>query len=348
MDKPETPPFSNPALAGEGGPASEAHYLGVLGTMIWDRICGVGDGADPVEEWGGISYSLEALSVALPPGWAIRPIQRLGEDLAHEALAYLSSIPGVESWSGIQVTPGVQPRVELRYQDQKARVEVPSGGVPPWTWAELEPLLEGLDALYVNFITGRELDLTTARALGAGFPGPIYADLHTLFAATSASGIRYQRPLPFLEEWLRAFDLVQLNEDEFGLIAESTEDAWERAGEMVGGRPALIAVTLGSRGSAYLAREGFPSDLMSWSSRPSSVPEGFSTRIGRVPAPKGNFSTDPTGCGDVWGATFFARLLAGEGTEEAMASANRLAFENLGHRGARGLHRILPAFSTGP
>ena len=50
---------------------------------------------------------------------------------------------------------------------------------------------------------------------------------------------------------------------------------------------------------------------------------------------------DPTGCGDVWGATFFGRLLAGDGLEVAMREANRLAARNVDHRGARGLFRHL-------
>jgi sugar/nucleoside kinase (ribokinase family) len=37
----------------------------------------------------------------------------------------------------------------------------------------------------------------------------------------------------------------------------------------------------------------------------------------------------------------FARLLAGDGLEEAMAEANRLAARNVEHRGARGLVRHL-------
>jgi sugar/nucleoside kinase (ribokinase family) len=50
---------------------------------------------------------------------------------------------------------------------------------------------------------------------------------------------------------------------------------------------------------------------------------------------------DPTGCGDVWGATVFARLLAGDGLDGAMRQANRLAGRNVEHRGARGLYRHL-------
>ena len=47
---------------------------------------------------------------------------------------------------------------------------------------------------------------------------------------------------------------------------------------------------------------------------------------------------DPTGCGDVWGATFFCRLLAGDPLKTAMLTANRMAARNVQYRGATGLH----------
>jgi sugar/nucleoside kinase (ribokinase family) len=50
---------------------------------------------------------------------------------------------------------------------------------------------------------------------------------------------------------------------------------------------------------------------------------------------------DPTGCGDVWGATFFARLLSGDALDAAMEEANKRAARNVEHRGARGLFRHL-------
>jgi sugar/nucleoside kinase (ribokinase family) len=50
---------------------------------------------------------------------------------------------------------------------------------------------------------------------------------------------------------------------------------------------------------------------------------------------------DPTGCGDVWGATLFCRLLGADDLESAMREANRCAARNVEHRGARGLYRHL-------
>ena len=48
-------------------------------------------------------------------------------------------------------------------------------------------------------------------------------------------------------------------------------------------------------------------------------------------------SGDPTGCGDVWGATYFSRLLAGDKLADAMRVAVNAAARNVGHRGATGL-----------
>ena len=56
-------------------------------------------------------------------------------------------------------SPHPNNRVELRYQSAERRSEVLTGGVPPWTWIGLTPLLRDLDALYVNFISGMEMDL---------------------------------------------------------------------------------------------------------------------------------------------------------------------------------------------
>jgi len=50
---------------------------------------------------------------------------------------------------------------------------------------------------------------------------------------------------------------------------------------------------------------------------------------------------DPTGCGDVWGASFFCSLLAGHGLDESMRRANGAAARNVEHLGATGLHHHL-------
>jgi len=312
--------------------------VGVLGTLIWDRIHQRDGRREPVEEWGGISYGLEAFSVALPEGWRIRPILKVGEDLAEEAQRYLRDIPRVEIEPGVRVLPFPNTRVELRYHAQDRRMERLTGGAPPWTWEELAPVLSGLDALFVNFITGFELELETARHLRESFRGPTYADLHSLFLGITAQGHRVPQELQGWGAWLRAFDAVQMNEDEFELLGRSWGDPWRLAAETVGPELKLIAVTLGKRGAAYVAAPDFRPDPGAWPAIRKGLGRGGTARSGRIALPDPSKLGDPTGCGDVWGATFFGRLLGGDTLESAMGTANRMAQRNVEHRGARGLH----------
>ena len=64
-------------------------------------------------------------------------------------------------------------------------------------------------------------------------------------------------------------------------------------------------------------------------------------RSARLAPPEVAQDGDPTGCGDVWGATMFAGLLAGAGLDGAVDAANRAAARNVRHRGATGLHLFL-------
>ena len=99
-----------------------------------------------------------------------------------------------------------------------------------------------------------------------------------------------------------------------------------------------LAVTLGSRGAVYFASEGFESlaDLR----RPHALVAGGVTgpiRTELIPAEQVTGPQDPTGCGDVWGATYFSRLLAGDKLDTAIDRALDAAARNFDHRGATGL-----------
>ena len=314
--------------------------LGVVGTLVSDTIVR-DDRPVPVEEWGGIGYALEALAAALPPDWEVCPLIKVGRDLSESAFRFLRSIPRVCVEPGVVIVPEPNNRVELRYEGEARRAERLRGGVPPWLWHELGPLVSDCDALYVNFISGFEMELDTALALRAGYPGPTYADLHSLFLGMGAAGMRVPRELPLWHDWLRCFDAVQVNEDEFGLLGRAWGDPWGLAAASVGPELKLMAITLGERGAAYVAGPGMRADPHSWPETRHHLGAPGTSRSARVPQEGGPKRGDPTGCGDVWGATFFARLLAGDGLESALAGANRAAARNVGYRGAAGLHRHL-------
>ena len=290
-----------------------AHTLGIVGTMVFDRIVPV-DG-DPVERWGGVGYAVAGAAATLPAGWGVRVVCRVGEDLADEAARVLEEIPRCER----RLTTVSEPnnRVELHYHDDADRTERLSGGVSGWLPEDLADELEGCQGVLLNFISGHELDLDGMLELRTCCSASMYVDVHSLFLGTEADGTRKPRPLADWSAWFSCFNAVQMNESEFELLTCSPGGP-ARLEDVLDAGPSLAVVTLGSRG----ARLAFRADGRTL------------VREVTLLAPR---SGDPTGCGDIWGAVMFGRLLAGEGEVRAAEAANRLASASLDHHGVEGL-----------
>jgi hypothetical protein len=308
--------------------------IGVIGSFVWDVIYGRNPGQSPVEEWGGISYGLAGLDAALDPEWEIVPLIKVGDDLTDRASRFIRTFARMAPDASIISVPYPNNRVELRYIDAERRTEIMHGGVPGWNWLGLKPVLEmaRLDALYVNFLSGWEIDLETAQLIRQNFRGPIYCDVHMMAWAVQPDGLRTLRPIPNVREWCSSFDFIQVNEDEMSMLAP---DPMALAATALHAGVRGLFVTMGKRGAVYFAAPGFDSirDLRATSDLSASV---GALRTALVPAPLVD-DGDPTGCGDVWGATQFSRLLAGDKLNDAILAAHRAAARNVGHRGASGL-----------
>lgn len=310
--------------------------VGVIGSFVWDVIHGRDPRALPVEEWGGITYALSGLDAALPDDWEIVPLIKVGEDLAPRAREFIASLTHIAGDATVIEVPYPNNRVELRYYSDERRSEILTGGVPGWNWLGLKPVLATarLDALYINFLSGWELDLETTQLVRGHFAGPIYCDLHMLAWAVQPTGLRTLRPIPNVREWCSCFDLLQVNEDEMTMLAP---DPMALAATALHAGVRCLIVTLGKRGAVYFA----PPDFNGIDDIRPSGSLGASTgpvRTALVPIEAATLTDgDPTGCGDVWGATYFSRLLAGDNLGDAILAAHRAAARNVSHRGATGL-----------
>jgi sugar/nucleoside kinase (ribokinase family) len=179
-------------------------------------------------------------------------------------------------------------------------------------------MVRDLDAVYLNFISGFELELGTAQALRQAYHGLIYADMHSLLFGMPQDGVRMLRPLADPQAWLRCFDVVQMIVDE---MAQFAPDPMAMAAMAMAAGVKLLVVTLGPRGVVYF--------------------EGSSPiRTALLSAPAVD-AIDPTGCGDVFGAALCARLVAGDETETAIQTAQRFAARNATLRGATTLGPLL-------
>jgi hypothetical protein len=287
--------------------------------MVWDTIYGRDPAQPAVQEWGGISYALAALDATLPDDWQIVPLIKVGRDLAPRANQFLRTLKHLTPDTRFIEVPEPNNRVTLRYESTERRCEQMTGGVPPWTWPELGPLVRDLDALYINFISGFEMNLDTAQLLRRGFPGFLYADLHSLFMSKESDGTRVPSPLPQAPMWFGCFDVVQLNENEMGQLGP---DPLAIAADALRQGCTTLCVTLGKRGATYFTGNPIRTELIA---APAIHPPAFDHVI------------DPTGCGDVFGGAVAAMLLGGAGLEDALRTGTQLGTRNLSHRGATGL-----------
>jgi hypothetical protein len=308
--------------------------VGVMGSFVWDVIHGRDPRDAPVEEWGGITYALGALEAALSPDWEFVPILKVGTDLAQSARHFVAGLERAAPGAAPIEVPHPNNRVQIHYQSDERRCEHLSGGVPGWSWLGLKPLLADLDALYINMISGFELDLETTQLIRQHFRGPIYCDIHSLLLAVQPNGMRTLRPLSNPAAWCRCFDLIQVNEEEMSMMAS---DPMALAAIAFAEGVSSIAITLGGRGVIYFAAPGF--ERLSDVRRPTLGPTSGAIRTAKLPAkpPRHAGPGDPTGCGDVWGATYFSRLLAGDKFDAAIDRALDAAARNVDHRGATGL-----------
>jgi sugar/nucleoside kinase (ribokinase family) len=98
-----------------------------------------------------------------------------------------------------------------------------------------------------------------------------------------------------------------------------------------------VAVTHGAEGATILRGANIPADPRRWpQSRGEAAGPASANRYPSRPC-----AGDPTGCGDVWGATFFTSLAGGLGWDDAAAAAHAAAVRKMGVRGASGLYEHL-------
>ena len=302
--------------------------LGVLGSINRDSIA-TADG-QVHHSLGGVLYTAcAAAHLAAAPDVSVWPIARLGRDVDAAVADLVERTPrlcpdGLLAWRG----PAFHSHIEYRADGSKR--EVLTGDLPPLSMAELAPVLDGLDALLVNFITGLELTLDTLAAIRRRLAGPLLMDLHSLTLGRRTGGERYWRRPPDWERWVEPANAVQMNEAEAAIlmgrqpgVGTARLTRWVR--DLVGLGPDLAVVTRGPRSALAAARCG-----------------GGATRdLVEVPGPAALSSGgggDPTGCGDVFLAGLGVAAAAGCGPRQGLRLASRAASANYGLSGLEQLH----------
>ena len=290
--------------------------VAVLGTLTRDTTI-YADGSRS-ENLGGTHYAVLTLAHLFNGRARVVPIANVGED-AFEEIQRALDRPGIDR-SALRRVAEPNNHVHLTYRTADERDEVLVGLVPP---VPLEHCVSvpDIDWMLVNLTSGRDIELATMRSLRQRPFAGLQLDVHSLTLGFEADGRRVlQKPADW-EEWVAGADWVQMNATEAALLGdEGPVEAFARRVLDLGPRGVLI--TLGAQGC-----------LGMWH-------EGGAARTLRLDAASHPEPAYPTGCGDVFGASFAFATLSGAGPEAALRFANAAAGAKACHEPYTELRRL--------
>jgi sugar/nucleoside kinase (ribokinase family) len=283
------------------------HRIAVIGTINRDLIIhGIGDCN---ESLGGILYNVLALAEVGTGLLEITPVSYIGADAQETLFTILNGRDGI-SLEGITSIPGKTNVNRLTYVNENERKEVVQFHTPAISFEMIEPYLDH-DILLFNFISGHDVSLETLRRVRKRTDATIYCDVHSLVLSPETGEERTFCTVEDWPVWARQIDMIQMNMKELFYFTGNTDHGRpfdERAvhtamKQLLDLGPGIVITTAGNRG-VYLG-----------------TPHHFYQFSQKYTAPV----RDTTGCGDIFTATFLAKLLVSGDPSIACDYANTLA-----------------------
>jgi sugar/nucleoside kinase (ribokinase family) len=275
--------------------------VSVVGTINKDVVI------DPegrrFESLGGIIYNTIVLAL-LCPDKTVLPIAYCGTDSFDELTEVLSDFHNVD-FSGIVEHKGGCNENLLRYVNPERKEEVLTARVPPIDQNMIRLSLDS-DLALLNFISGFDLGLDTARNLKSSFGGTVYMDVHSMTLGIGKNGARFEKRVENWREWASCADIIQMNKKEATLFAGVEKPPEQVSLLICQAGPGLCLVTLGGEGVLV-----------------SSFDEGIIEQ-NLVPAVPVDVR-DTIGCGDVFAAAFISRFIEGDAALDCAKEANLYA-----------------------
>lgn len=191
------------------------------------------------------------------------------------------------------------PKVHLRFEPGKERCEKYEN-----ITAKLPVNIDNpnrFDGIYINMITGFDIDINDLERLRKNYNGPIYIDIHTLTRGLDDDLGRHFRKIPGFGRWAAAVDFLQCNEHEIAMTGDAEDEAG-LAENILRLGPKFVIVTKGERGATLWTSTG--NELSGF----SRIADSFD-------------SVNNVGCGDVFGSVFFYFYVSNSDVYTAMQYA---------------------------
>jgi sugar/nucleoside kinase (ribokinase family) len=161
--------------------------------------------------------------------------------------------------------------------------------------------LNFFDGIFINMISGFELDADDLARLRTQYKGIIYFDVHSLARGVTENKVRNHRRIENFNEWAKNLDIVQANEYEVLTLSDKTDEV-EIASEVLSLGVRALLVTKGDKGARLFTLENG---------------EIFSLYLPAIKTEVKN----KVGCGDTFGAYFFYEYIRTKNLYHALRKA---------------------------
>jgi sugar/nucleoside kinase (ribokinase family) len=162
------------------------------------------------------------------------------------------------------------------------------------------------DIVLINFISGFDVKLETAKRFRSIFSKLLFMDVHSMTLGMDDEGVRFKRNVVEWRVWSGLADIIQMNLREATLFTglQGTRD--RLAAYICEAGPDVCLITLGSAGVFFAERKEVGLVMKTVEVLPSEA-------------------RDPTGCGDVFSAGFISSFARNRDVYDACVAGNRAA-----------------------
>ena len=292
---------------------------------------------ETIHSYGGILYSILAMSVFCRNDDEIYPVMNLGEDEYTNVLNLLKQYKNINI-DGINKVDFPTRKVFLDYSlmsnNQKERFETSSHPTYPIEYSAIEKYLPGTDAILINMISGIDISKDTLKKIREEFTGFMHIDIHNIVMRTNPDGTREHVNTKEWLEWCTNSDTVQMNETEMSYLSTERMKEYKVAEEILidsGKDVKAVMITRGLHGvSCYTKKEkSFGNE---------SYMDIDKKDLSAIENPD---FLDSTGCGDVFASGFVFEYTRTNDINKSLHFANRMASYNTSLEGIDQLYKLI-------
>jgi hypothetical protein len=273
-----------------------------------------------VETMGGAFYSIATLASILSPEDAVVPVIGVHEEEYDQVLDWLRQFENVDP-KGVFKTKERMNEVHYFATPAGGRKECSRHITSPIPFQRIKPHLDAHGVL-VTMASGFDILLETLDNIRMTVREdgiPIHLDVHSLILGVDDEQARFARPLSDWRRWCFMLHSIQMTEQEAaGLTTEHYDEA-TLINQLMPLMVNALLITRGDRGVTLIRQEH---------------KKLFRHNVPGIAVPT---VVDTVGCGDVFGAVFFANFLKTKDLVKAAESATAAASMKSTFRGPEGL-----------